>query len=97
MCIAARRASIQNRATMGFTHMHDFHFSMRFHFRQTAAMHILMGQGFIYDGGICISMVEYNVVKFCRFCKGRFVVGKREARRMYCDPCEKKVAKMPNN
>ena len=52
---------------------------------------------FYIESGYLQCMVEYNVVKFCRFCKNRFVVGKREARRMYCDACEKKVAKMPDN
>jgi hypothetical protein len=57
---------------------------------------IFLGRFYI-ESGYLQCMVEYNVVKFCRFCKNRFVVGKREARRMYCDACEKKVAKMPDN
>ncbi|MGM5481681.1 MAG: hypothetical protein ACQESE_04715 [Nanobdellota archaeon] len=36
-------------------------------------------------------MVEYNVVKYCSLCSKRFVVGKRDARKMYCDDCQKKV------
>ena len=35
-------------------------------------------------------MVEYNIVKFCRLCKKRFVVSKREAKKYYCDDCQSK-------
>jgi hypothetical protein len=34
-------------------------------------------------------MVEYNVVKYCRMCKKRFLVGKSEARKNFCDACQK--------
>lgn len=38
-------------------------------------------------------MVEYNVVKFCRLCKARYLVGKREAYKDYCTTCQEKVNK----
>jgi len=34
-------------------------------------------------------MVEYNVVKYCRMCKKRFLVGKSEAKKNFCDACQK--------
>lgn len=36
-------------------------------------------------------MVDYKVVKFCRFCTKRFVVEKGQNRAIYCDSCQKKV------
>ncbi len=35
-------------------------------------------------------MVDYNLVKFCRVCKKRFLVNKKEAKKNYCDSCQKK-------
>lgn len=35
-------------------------------------------------------MVEYNLVKFCRLCKKRFVVKRADAKKNYCDSCQKK-------
>lgn len=34
-------------------------------------------------------MVEYKIVKYCKLCKKRFVVDKKEARKFYCDKCQK--------
>jgi len=34
-------------------------------------------------------MVEYNMINFCRRCRARFVVGRRDSKRAYCDKCEK--------
>ena len=36
-------------------------------------------------------MAGYNMVKFCRLCKVRFVVPKELSKKFYCDACEKKV------
>ncbi|MDP7180152.1 MAG: hypothetical protein QF824_02700 [Candidatus Woesearchaeota archaeon] len=36
-------------------------------------------------------MVDYNIVKFCRWCGVRFVVNKKEAKKNYCDKCQKKM------
>jgi len=36
-------------------------------------------------------MVEYNLVKNCMLCKIRFTVPKKEYKKCYCKPCEKKV------
>lgn len=36
-------------------------------------------------------MVDYNIVKYCRFCKKRFLVKKNESRKLYCDECLKKL------
>ena len=36
-------------------------------------------------------MADYNIVKYCRLCKKRFVVGKSEAKKNYCDVCQLKV------
>ena len=38
-------------------------------------------------------MVEYNIVKYCNYCKKRFVVGKGDKRKVYCDNCQKKADK----
>ena len=38
-------------------------------------------------------MVEYNLVKYCRMCRERFVVGRRESKKYYCDKCQVKVDK----
>jgi len=35
-------------------------------------------------------MVEYNIVKHCILCKARFVVGRGQAKRNYCDACERR-------
>ena len=42
-------------------------------------------------GGLRGKMVEYNIVKFCRLCRARFVVGKSEAKRQFCAVCQKKT------
>ncbi|MBU1632185.1 MAG: hypothetical protein KJ580_03170 [Nanoarchaeota archaeon] len=36
-------------------------------------------------------MIEYNLVKYCRWCKKRFVVDKGKVRMIYCTECQKKV------
>lgn len=36
-------------------------------------------------------MVEYNLVKICGLCRTRFTVPKKEFKRYYCKPCEKRV------
>ena len=41
-------------------------------------------------------MVEYNVVKYCSLCSKRFVVGKKDVRKVYCTECEHKVADYEN-
>lgn len=41
-------------------------------------------------------MVEYNIVKYCSLCSKRFVVGKRDARKVYCADCENKVDSSQN-
>ncbi|MBW2984037.1 hypothetical protein KY361_02915 [Candidatus Woesearchaeota archaeon] len=38
-------------------------------------------------------MVEYNIVKYCRICRERFVVGRRESKKQFCDKCQVKVDK----
>tara|TARA_Y100000310_G_scaffold321765_1_gene379880 strand:- start:1196 stop:1327 length:132 start_codon:yes stop_codon:yes gene_type:complete len=38
-------------------------------------------------------MVEYNIVKFCRACKKRYVVQRGESKKDYCEECEKKGIK----
>jgi hypothetical protein len=38
-------------------------------------------------------MVDYNVVKKCRLCSGRFVVNKVDKRKGFCDPCQKRMDK----
>ena len=38
-------------------------------------------------------MADYNIVKFCRLCKVRFVVNKTEAKKNYCDKCQIKINK----
>ncbi len=38
-------------------------------------------------------MVDYKIVKFCRWCRKRFVVKKGESKKQYCDKCEKLVQK----
>ncbi|MBR9675420.1 hypothetical protein GOV05_00235 [Candidatus Woesearchaeota archaeon] len=35
-------------------------------------------------------MVDYKLVKYCRTCKTRFVVPKSEAKKNYCDACQKR-------
>jgi len=34
-------------------------------------------------------MVEYNLIKNCRLCRARFVVGRSESKRIFCSKCEK--------
>lgn len=33
-------------------------------------------------------MADYRFVKYCRLCKKRFLVGKGEKRKNYCDKCQ---------
>lgn len=42
-------------------------------------------------------MVEYKLVKFCRFCKKRMVVDKSESKVNYCNDCQKKFGKELQN
>ena len=42
-------------------------------------------------------MAEYNIVKYCRLCKKRYVVTKGESKKNYCDECQKKIDKDQNN
>lgn len=42
-------------------------------------------------------MVDYNIIKFCRLCRKRFVVNKKEAKKNYCDECLVKIKKDYNN
>gem|GEM_PF-2679413 len=37
-------------------------------------------------------MADYNIVKYCRVCKKRYLVGKDEVKKHYCDECYKKAA-----
>jgi transposase-like protein len=36
-------------------------------------------------------MVNYNIVKHCGLCKVRFVVDKSQARKHFCDACQKRI------
>ncbi|MBS3131729.1 hypothetical protein J4212_04820 [Candidatus Woesearchaeota archaeon] len=38
-------------------------------------------------------MAEYNIVKFCRLCRKRYVVGKSDSKKNYCDACQVKANK----
>ena len=38
-------------------------------------------------------MIDYQIVKHCWLCKKRFVVNKSEAKKNYCDECQKKLDK----
>jgi|TARA_B100000315_G_scaffold260867_1_gene326581 uncharacterized Fe-S radical SAM superfamily protein PflX len=38
-------------------------------------------------------MIDYNIVKHCRWCKVRFVVNKKEAKKIFCDKCQIKANK----
>ena len=38
-------------------------------------------------------MVDYQIVKYCRMCKKRFVVNKSEAKKNYCNECQLKLEK----
>ncbi|MBN1377025.1 hypothetical protein JW949_01685 [Candidatus Woesearchaeota archaeon] len=38
-------------------------------------------------------MVNYNIVKYCRLCKKRFVVKKEESKKKYCNNCQLKIDK----
>ena len=37
-----------------------------------------------------IQMVQYKIVKFCKFCRARFVVPNGESKRSLCSKCEEK-------
>ncbi len=36
-------------------------------------------------------MPEYNMVKYCRICKKRYIVGKGQSAKVYCVDCQKKI------
>ncbi len=36
-------------------------------------------------------MADYNLVKYCRLCRIRFVVNKSESKKNYCDDCQLKM------
>ena len=38
-------------------------------------------------------MVDYNIVKHCRYCRKRYVVPKCESKKNYCDDCQAKMDK----
>ena len=38
-------------------------------------------------------MADYKIVKYCRWCKKRFVVGKVDAKKNYCEDCHIKAKK----
>jgi len=38
-------------------------------------------------------MVDYKIVKYCRLCKKRFVVSKKDAKTNYCEDCLKRIQK----
>jgi len=41
-------------------------------------------------------MAEYKIVKYCRFCKKRFVVNKGESKILFCGDCQVKMDKEQN-
>jgi hypothetical protein len=36
-------------------------------------------------------MIDYKIIKYCRFCKKKFIVRKGESKRIYCDECQEKI------
>ena len=42
-------------------------------------------------------MAEYNIIKYCRLCKKRYVVKRTEAKKHYCDDCQIKMNKENND
>ena len=36
-------------------------------------------------------MVEYNIVKYCRLCKKRFVVNRGESKKNLCNDCQLEI------
>ena len=38
-------------------------------------------------------MIDYNIVKFCRICRDRFVVPKVDAKKFLCKKCQLKINK----
>jgi hypothetical protein len=38
-------------------------------------------------------MADYQIVKYCRACKKRFIVAKGESKKNYCDDCQAKYEK----
>ena len=38
-------------------------------------------------------MVEYKIVKYCRMCRVRFTVGRRDSKMNFCEKCQKRVDK----
>jgi len=36
-------------------------------------------------------MVEYNIIKYCRICKKRFIVNRGESKIVFCPNCQIKV------
>ena len=45
-------------------------------------------EAFKKDSGFSYVLVDYNLVKYCRMCKKRFVVNKSESKKNYCDDCQ---------
>lgn len=42
-------------------------------------------------------MVDYNIVKYCKLCKKRFVLRKGDVNKNYCDTCQQKIDNEINN
>jgi hypothetical protein len=42
-------------------------------------------------------MADYQIVKFCRMCRKRYLVGKGESKKNYCDKCQPKADKWYKN
>ena len=42
-------------------------------------------------------MANYRIVKYCRLCKGRFIVEKKDSRINYCVKCTEKMQKEQEN
>lgn len=38
-------------------------------------------------------MVEYRIVKYCRFCKKRMLLEKGDTKKYYCDKCQARIKK----
>ncbi len=38
-------------------------------------------------------MADYKIVKYCRLCRTRFVVNKKDAKMNYCKKCQVKINK----
>ncbi|MBN2454118.1 hypothetical protein JXB11_01080 [Candidatus Woesearchaeota archaeon] len=42
-------------------------------------------------------MADYNIIKYCRACRKRFVVNKGESKKNYCNGCQIKMDKGQKN